>query len=80
MYAEGLHRGHAMLLIRCTAGEHDRVQQLIEQHQPLDIDEHGGRRAILLHHQPEEVPIGGARQIAKLLVLLESGHAERGRR
>ena len=43
LYAEGLHRGHAMLLIRCTAGEHDRVLQLIEQHQPLDIDEHGAK-------------------------------------
>ena len=39
-YAEGLKRGHAMLLIRCDPAEHDRVLQLIKSHNPIDIDEH----------------------------------------
>jgi uncharacterized protein (TIGR02271 family) len=42
-YAEGLHRGHAMLMIRCAPGEHDRVLQLIEQFRPIDIDEHASK-------------------------------------
>ena len=43
LYAEGLGRGHAMLLIRCDAAEHDRVLQLIKNQNPIDIDEHASK-------------------------------------
>ena len=43
LYAEGLGRGHAMLLIRCNAAEHDRVLQLIKNQNPIDIDEHASQ-------------------------------------
>ena len=43
LYAEGLGRGHAMLLIRCDAAEHDRLLQLIKSQNPIDIDEHASK-------------------------------------
>jgi uncharacterized protein (TIGR02271 family) len=43
LYAEGLGRGHAMLLIRCDAAEHDRLLQLIKNQNPIDIDEHASK-------------------------------------
>src|ERR1051325_8401154 len=43
LYAEGLGRGHAMLLIRCNAAEHDRVLQLIKNQNPIDMDEHASQ-------------------------------------
>jgi uncharacterized protein (TIGR02271 family) len=43
LYAEGLGRGQAMLLIRCDAPEHDRVLQLIKGQNPIDIDDHASK-------------------------------------
>jgi uncharacterized protein (TIGR02271 family) len=43
LYAEGLGRGQAMLLIRCDAPEHDRVLQLIKSQNPIDIDDHASK-------------------------------------
>jgi stress response protein YsnF len=43
LYAESLGRGHAVLLIRCDAGEHDRMLQLIQGYHPIDIDEHAAK-------------------------------------
>ena len=43
LYAEGLGRGQAMLLIRCDAAEHDRVLQLIKSQNPIDIDDHASK-------------------------------------
>jgi len=40
LYAEGLRRGHAILVINAPAGEHDRVMQVLARFSPIDIDEH----------------------------------------
>jgi hypothetical protein len=43
LYAEGLGRGHSILVIRAAAGEHDRVMQVLSRFNPIDIDEHGAQ-------------------------------------
>jgi uncharacterized protein (TIGR02271 family) len=40
LYAEGLGRGHTILVIRAAAGEHDRVMQVLSCFNPIDIDDH----------------------------------------
>jgi uncharacterized protein (TIGR02271 family) len=40
LYAEGLRRGHAILVIEAAAGEHDRVMQVLVRFNPIDIDDH----------------------------------------
>jgi uncharacterized protein (TIGR02271 family) len=40
LYAEGLGRGHSILVIRAAAGEHDRVMQVLGRFNPIDIDDH----------------------------------------
>jgi uncharacterized protein (TIGR02271 family) len=40
LYAEGLGRGHAMLIIRAASGDHDRIMRVLSRFNPLDIDEH----------------------------------------
>jgi uncharacterized protein (TIGR02271 family) len=43
LYAEGLGRGHSLLVIRGVAGEYDRIIQLLTRFNPIDIDEHAAR-------------------------------------
>ena len=43
LYAEGLHRGHAVLVIRADAGEHDRVMQVLGRFNPIDLDDHAAK-------------------------------------
>jgi uncharacterized protein (TIGR02271 family) len=43
LYAEGLGRGHSILVIRAAAGEHDRVMQVLSQFDPIDIDDHAAQ-------------------------------------
>ena len=38
LYAEGIHRGHAMLIVRGNAGEQDRIITLLEACNPLDVE------------------------------------------
>jgi uncharacterized protein (TIGR02271 family) len=47
LYAEGLGRGHSLLVIRAAAGEHDRIMQVLGRFNPIDIDDHadGWRKA-----------------------------------
>jgi uncharacterized protein (TIGR02271 family) len=47
LYAEGLGRGHSLLVIRGAAGEHDRIMHVLGRFNPIDIDEHaaGWRKA-----------------------------------
>jgi uncharacterized protein (TIGR02271 family) len=40
LFAEGLGRGHAILVIRSASGEHDRVMRVLSQFNPIDIKEH----------------------------------------
>jgi uncharacterized protein (TIGR02271 family) len=40
LYAEGLGRGHAILVIRAASGDHDRVMRVLSRFNPLDIEEH----------------------------------------
>src|SRR5215207_1772363 len=40
LYAEGLGRGHAILVINAAAGDHDRVMRILGRFNPIDIDEH----------------------------------------
>ena len=40
LYAEGLGRGHSILVVRTTAGEHDAVMKVLERCHPIDIDDH----------------------------------------
>ena len=41
LYAEGLGRGHSLLVIRGATGEHDRIMQVLGRFNPIDIDDHG---------------------------------------
>lgn len=43
LYAEGLGRGHSILVIRATAGEHDRVIEVLGRSDPIDIDDHAAQ-------------------------------------
>jgi uncharacterized protein (TIGR02271 family) len=43
LYAEGLGRGHSILVIRAAAGEHDRVMQVLSRFNPIDIDDHAAQ-------------------------------------
>ena len=43
LYAEGLRRGHAMLVIQANAGEHDRVMRVLCRFNPIDIDDHAAQ-------------------------------------
>jgi uncharacterized protein (TIGR02271 family) len=38
VYAEGLHRGHAMLIVRAAPGEQDHIISLLDTQNPLDVD------------------------------------------
>jgi uncharacterized protein (TIGR02271 family) len=40
LYAEGLRRGHSLLVIQAAAGEHDRVMEVLGRFNPIDIDDH----------------------------------------
>lgn len=40
LYAEGLGRGHSILVIQTKVSEHDRVMQVLTRFNPIDIDEH----------------------------------------
>jgi uncharacterized protein (TIGR02271 family) len=40
LYAEGLGRGHSLVVIRGAAGEHDRIMQVLGRFNPIDIDDH----------------------------------------
>jgi uncharacterized protein (TIGR02271 family) len=39
LYAEGMDRGHSILVVRAAAGEHDRVMQVLSRFNPIDIDD-----------------------------------------
>jgi len=43
LYAEGLRRGHSLLVIEAPAGQHDRVLQVLGRFTPLDIDDHASK-------------------------------------
>jgi uncharacterized protein (TIGR02271 family) len=43
LYAEGLGRGHSLLVICGTADEHDRVMQVLGRFNPIDIDDHAAQ-------------------------------------
>jgi stress response protein YsnF len=43
LYAEGLGRGHSIMVIRAAAGEHDRVMQVLSRFDPIDIDDHAAQ-------------------------------------
>ena len=43
LYAEGLGRGHSILVIPSAAGEHDRVMQVLSRFNPIDIDDHAAQ-------------------------------------
>jgi uncharacterized protein (TIGR02271 family) len=43
LYAEGLGRGHAILVVRVPAGEHDHVLKMLDRFNPIDIDEHAAQ-------------------------------------
>ena len=43
LYAEGLGRGHSMLVTRTAAGEHDRVMQVLNGFNPIDLDDHAAQ-------------------------------------
>jgi len=38
LYAEGINRGHAMLVVRGTAAEQDRIITLLDSQNPLDVE------------------------------------------
>jgi uncharacterized protein (TIGR02271 family) len=43
VYAEGLHRGHAMLIVRAAPAEQDRIISLLDTQNPLDVDTHAAQ-------------------------------------
>jgi uncharacterized protein (TIGR02271 family) len=43
LYAEGLGRGHSILVIRAAAGEHDRVMDVLSRFNPIDLDDHAAQ-------------------------------------
>src|SRR5215216_1560838 len=43
LYAEGLRRGHAMLVIQAGAGEHDRIMRVLGRCNPIDIEDHAAQ-------------------------------------
>lgn len=43
LYAEGLGRGHSILVISSAAGEHERVMQVLSRFNPIDIDDHAAQ-------------------------------------
>jgi uncharacterized protein (TIGR02271 family) len=43
LYAEGLGRGHSILVIPSAAGEHERVMQVLSRFNPIDIDDHAAQ-------------------------------------
>ena len=43
LYAEGLGRGHSILVVRATAGEHDGVMKVLERCNLIDIDDHAAQ-------------------------------------
>jgi uncharacterized protein (TIGR02271 family) len=43
VYAEGLGRGHSILVIRAAADEHDRVMQVLGRFTCIDIDDHAAQ-------------------------------------
>ena len=43
LYAEGLGRGHSILVVRVTASEHDGAVKVLERCNPIDIDDHAAQ-------------------------------------
>jgi len=43
LYAEGLRRGHSLLVIQAAGGEHHRVMEVLARFNPIDIDDHATR-------------------------------------
>jgi len=43
LYAEGIHRGHIMLVVRGPADEQDRIISLLESQHPLDVETHAAQ-------------------------------------
>jgi hypothetical protein len=43
LYAEGIDRGHSILVIRTAAEEHDRVTQVLSRFNPIAIDDHAAQ-------------------------------------
>jgi uncharacterized protein (TIGR02271 family) len=43
LYAEGLGRGHSILVVRVTAGEHGGAIKVLERCNPIDIDDHAAQ-------------------------------------
>jgi uncharacterized protein (TIGR02271 family) len=43
LYAEGLDRGHSIVVIRAAADEHDRVMQVLSRFNPIDIDDYAAQ-------------------------------------
>ena len=43
VYAEGIGRGHAMLVVRVTAGDEDRIIDLLDAESPLDVETRAGQ-------------------------------------
>ena len=69
-YAEGVTRGHAMLVVRPAAGMHDRVVEVLERFQPIDYDirtnewrnagwsgTHAGQSALAATGRDEVIPL-----------------------
>jgi uncharacterized protein (TIGR02271 family) len=43
LYAEGLGRGHSILVVQVTASEHDGAMKVLERCNPIDIDDHAAQ-------------------------------------
>jgi uncharacterized protein (TIGR02271 family) len=43
LYAEGINRGHTMLVVRGPTGEQDRIISLLESQNPLDVETHAAQ-------------------------------------
>ena len=43
LYAEGLGRGHSILVVQVTASEHDDAMKVLERCNPIDIDDHAAQ-------------------------------------
>ena len=43
LYAEGLGRGHSILVVEVTASEHDGAMKVLERCNPIDIDDHAAQ-------------------------------------
>lgn len=43
VYAEGINRGHAMLVVRGSVGDQDRIISLLETQKPFDVETHAAQ-------------------------------------